>query len=97
MAQSRSFKLRQADNRPNYYDGALPEIDRKRATAVLGRQSKTGADTAQAESRETQLGLQNYGRQHNRDDGPDVRLYDAAAGGSGQKRLAPVKGLDRAQ
>ena len=62
MAQSRSFKLRQADNRPNYYDGALPEIDRKRATAVLVRQSKTGADTAQAESRETQLGLQNYGR-----------------------------------
>ncbi len=62
MAQSKSFKLRQADNRPNYYDGALPEIDRKRATAALVRQSKTGADTAQAESRETQLGLQNYGR-----------------------------------
>jgi len=80
MGQSRSFKLRQADNRPNYYDGALPEIDRKRATAVLVRQSKTGADTAQAESRETQLGLQNYGRLLYRDDEPDVRLYDEGAG-----------------
>jgi len=81
MAQSRLFKLRQADNRPNYYDGALPEIDRKRATAVLVRQSKTGADTAQAESRETQLGLQNYGRLLYHDDEPDVRLYDEGAGG----------------
>src|SRR5258708_39362108 len=95
MAQSRSFKLRQADNRPNYYDGALPEIDRKRATAVLVRQSKTGADTAQAESRETQLGLQNYGRLLYRDDEPDVRLYDEGAGGSGQKRIDQREVLDR--
>ena len=62
MPEPRAFKLRQAENRPNNYTGALPEIDRKRATAVLVRQSKTGADTAQAESRETQLGLQDYGR-----------------------------------
>jgi hypothetical protein len=95
MAQSRSFKLRQADNRPNYYDGALPEIDRKRATAVLVRQSKTGADTAQAESRETQLGLQNYGRLLYRDDEPDVRLYDEGAGVSGQKRIDQREVLDR--
>ena len=94
MAQSRSFKLRQADNRPNYYDGALPEIDRKRATAVLVRQSKTGADTAQAESRETQLGLQNYGRLLYRDDEPDVRLYDEGAGVSGQKRIDQRQKLD---
>ncbi len=95
MGQSRSFKLRQADNRPNYYDGALPEIDRKRATAVLVRQSKTGADTAQAESRETQLGLQNYGRLLYRDDEPDVRLYDEGAGVSGQKRIDQREVLDR--
>ena len=95
MAQSRSFKLRQADNRPNYYDGALPEIDRKRATAVLVRQSKTGADTAQAESRETQLGLQNYGRLLYREDKPDVRLYDEGAGVSGQKRIDQREILDR--
>src|SRR5258708_18042462 len=89
MAQSRSFKLRQADNRPNYYDGALPEIDRKRATAVLVRQSKTVADIAQAASRETQLGLQNYGRLLYRDDEPYVRSYDEGARGSVQKRLDP--------
>ena len=94
MAQSRSFKLRQADNRPNYYDGALPEIDRKRATAVLVRQSKTGADTAQAESRETQLGLQDYGRLLYGDVEPDVRLYDEGAGVSGQKRIDQRKELD---
>lgn len=95
MAQPRSFKLRQADNRPNYYVGALPEIDRKRATAVLVRQSKTGADTAQAESRETQLGLQDYGRQLYGDDEPDVRLYDEGAGVSGQKRIDQRQELDR--
>jgi hypothetical protein len=53
MPQPRAFKLRQADNRPNNYTGALPDTDRKRATAVLVRQSKDGADTAMAESRET--------------------------------------------
>src|SRR6266705_3567310 len=95
MAQSRSFKLRQADNRPNYYGGALPEIDRKRATAVLVRPSKDGADTAQAESRETQLGLQDYGRLLYGDDEPDVRLYDEGAGVSGKKRIDQRNELDR--
>ena len=70
-------------------------MDRKRATAVLVRQSKTGADTAQAESRETQLGLQNYGRLLYRDDEPDVRLYDEGAGVSGQKRIDQREVLDR--
>ena len=42
----RAFKLRPAENRPNTYAEEMPEIDRKRATAVLVRQSKTGADTA---------------------------------------------------
>jgi len=95
MVQPRGFKLRQAENRPNYYEGALPEIDRKRASAVLVRQSKTGADTAQAESRETQLGLQDYGRQLYGDDEPDVRLYDEGAGVSGQKRIDQREVLDR--
>jgi Resolvase, N terminal domain len=95
MAQPRAFKLRQAENRPNHYTGALPEIDRKRATAVLVRQSKTGADTAQAESRETQLGLQDYGKLLYGDDEPDVRLYDEGAGVSGQKRIDQRKELDR--
>src|SRR5712692_3113149 len=95
MPEPRAFKLRQAENRPNNYTGALPEIDRKRATAVLVRQSKTGADTAQAESRETQLGLQNYGRLLYRDDEPDIRLYDEGAGVSGQKRIDQREVLDR--
>jgi hypothetical protein len=73
----------------------LPKIDRKRATAVLVRQSKTGADTAQTESRETQLGLQDYGRLLYGDDEPDVRLYDEGAGVSGQKRIDQRNELDR--
>src|SRR6266566_5378412 len=95
MPEPRAFKLRQAENRPNNYTGALPEIDRKRATAVLVRQSKTGADTAQAESRETQLGLQEYGKLLYGDDEPDVRLYDEGAGVSGQKRIDQREELDR--
>ena len=83
MPEPRAFKLRQAENRPNNPIGALPEIDKKRATAVLVRQSKSGADTAQAESRETQLGLQDYGRLLYGDDEPDVRLYDEGSGVSG--------------
>jgi len=63
--------------------GTLPEIDKKRATAVLVRQSRSGADTAQAECRETQLGLQDYGKLLYGDDEPDVRLYDEGAGISG--------------
>ena len=40
MPQPIAFKFRQAENRPNYYEGVLPKIDRKRATAVLVRQSR---------------------------------------------------------
>src|SRR5205807_1086592 len=94
MPEPRKLTLRQAGSRPNNYTGDLPEIDRKRATAVLVRQSRTGADTAQAESRETQLGLQDYGRQLYRDDEPDVRLYDEGAGVSGQKRIDEREKLD---
>jgi hypothetical protein len=89
-----TFKLRQAEDRPNYYLGVLPEIDKTRATAILVRQSHSGADTAQAESRETQLGLQDYGRKLYGNDEPDVRLYDEGAGVSGQKRIDQRKMLD---
>ena len=95
MPEPRAFRLRQAESRPNNYTGALPEIDRKRATGVLVRQSRTGADTAQAESRETQLGLQDYGRLLYGDMEPDVRLYDEGAGVSGQKRIDQRAELDR--
>jgi hypothetical protein len=95
VLQPRAFKLRQAENRPNYYEGVLPEIDKKRATAVLVRQSTTGADTTHAESRETQLGLQDYGRKLYGDEAPDVRLYDEGAGVSGQKRIDQRVVLDR--
>jgi Resolvase, N terminal domain len=91
----RSFKFRSSDSRPSTYIEDLPQIDRKRATAVLVRQSRTGADTAQAESRETQLGLQDYGRLLYADDEPDVRLYDEGAGVSGQKRIDQRSELDR--
>lgn len=94
MAQPRVFKFRQAEHRPNYYD-RLPEIDTSRAVAILVRQSKTGADTAHAESRETQLGLQEYGRQLFGNAEPDVRLYDEGAGVSGQKRIDQRVELDR--
>src|SRR5256714_2706262 len=90
----RAFISRPSYPRPSASIDELPKIDRKRATAVLVRQSKTGADTAQAESRETQLGLQDYGRQLYGDDEPDVRLYDEGAGVSGQKRIDERKKLD---
>jgi hypothetical protein len=95
MPEPQKFSFRQAGSRPTNYGGTLPEIDKKRATAVLVRQSRTGADTAQAESRETQLGLQNYGRLLYGDEKPDVRLYDEGAGVSGQKRIDQREELDR--
>jgi len=94
MLEPKSFKLRQAEDRPSNYAGALPIIDRTRATAISVRQSKTGADTAMAESRETQLGLQGYAKLLYGDDEPDVRLYDEGAGVSGQKRIDERKVLD---
>jgi hypothetical protein len=95
MSQSRAFNLRQAEHRPKHYTDALPEIDKTRATAVLVRQSKTGADTAQAESRETQLGLQEYAKLLYGNEEPNVRLYDEGAGVSGQKRIDEREHLDR--
>ncbi len=95
MPEPRTFKLRQAESRPHNNVGVLPEIDKTRAVAVLVRQSKDGADTAQAESRETQLGLQDYGKLLYGDDEPDVRLYDEGSGVSGQKRIDQREVLDR--
>jgi hypothetical protein len=95
MPQPRAFIFRQAEHRPNHYLGALPEIDKKRITAVLVRQSKNGADTAMAESRETQLGLQEYGALLYGDEEPSVELYDEGAGVSGQKRIDQREHLDR--
>ena len=95
MLQPKAFKFRQAEHRPNNYAGVLPEIDKRRATAVLVRQSKSGADTAMAESRETQLGLQEYSALLYGDDEPHVELYDEGAGVSGQKRIDQRAELDR--
>jgi len=89
------FKFRQPEERRNNYTGALPAIDKKRATATLVRQSNDGADIEHAESRETQLGLQGYGELLYGDDPPDVRLYDEGAGVSGQKRIDQRGELDR--
>ncbi|GHO54186.1 hypothetical protein KSB_26610 [Ktedonobacter robiniae] len=59
------------------------------------RQSKSGADTAMAESRETQLGLQEYSKLLYGDEEPQVELYDEGAGVSGQKRIDQRAELDR--
>jgi hypothetical protein len=95
MPRPRTFVFRQAEYRPNHYLGTLPEIDKSRAVAILVRQSSTGADTAHAESRETQLGLQDYGKQLYGNAEPFVRLYDEGAGVSGQKRIDQRVELDR--
>ena len=95
MPQSRAFKFRQTENRLNNYTESLPKIDKTRATAVLVRQSKSGADTAMAESRETQLGLQQYASLLYTDDEAQVKLYDEGAGVSGQKRIDQRAQLDR--
>jgi hypothetical protein len=95
MSGPRVFKLRQAENRPNNYIGILPEIDRKRTTGILVRQSKSGADTTMAESRETQLGLQEYAELLYGNEESHVELYDEGAGISGQKRIDQRAELDR--
>lgn len=95
MPQPRAFVLRQAEFRPTTIVDALPEIDETRAIAVLVRQSKSGADTAQAESRETQLALQDYAKLLYRKHAPDVRLYDEKSGVSGQRRIDQRPELDR--
>src|SRR5690242_1261753 len=95
MAAPRTFNFRPSENRVFSPVGTLPEIDKKRITAVLVRQSTTGADTANAESRETQLGLQDYGRLLYGEEEPKVDLYDEGAGVSGQKRIDQRAELDR--
>ena len=40
MPEPRAFKLRQAENRPNNNVGALPEIDKTRATRRIGEAIK---------------------------------------------------------
>ncbi len=95
MSTTRAFRFWQPEERRNNYTGALPEIDKRRTTAVLVRQSNTGADTAYGESRETQLGLQDYSRLLYGEDEPHVELYDEGAGVSGQKRIDERKELDR--
>ncbi|EFH90307.1 hypothetical protein [Ktedonobacter racemifer] len=95
MSQPKAFKLRQVEDRRNNYTGVLPEIDKTRTTAVLVRQSKSGADTTMAESRETQLGLQEYSKLLYGNAEPQVELYDEGAGVSGQKRIDQRAELDR--
>src|SRR5579875_638157 len=95
MSEPRTFKFRQSVARSNHYAERLPEIDKTRVTAVLVRQSKTGADTAYGESRETQLGLQDYGKLLYEEDEPKVELFDEGAGVSGQKRIDQRAELDR--
>ncbi|MDQ2902620.1 MAG: recombinase family protein [Chloroflexota bacterium] len=95
MPVPRAFKPRQAETHFFSPIGPLPEIDKKRITAVLVRQSTTGADTANAESRETQLGLQDYSKLLYGEEEPLVELYDEGAGVSGQKRIDQRAILDR--
>jgi len=95
MPEPKTFVLRQAEHRPHLSIKVLPDIDHKRTTAVLVRQSKSGADTAMAESRETQLGLQEYARLLYQNEVPHVELYDEGAGVSGQKRIDQRAELDR--
>src|SRR6266516_5949903 len=87
MSQPKIFKPRPAANRPATYIDSFPPIDKTRGAAVLVRQSRTGADTAQGESRETQLGLKGYAELLYGDDQPKAELYDEGAGVSGQKRI----------
>lgn len=82
----------------SFMNGKLPEVDKKRIVAVYVRQSKTGADNAQGESRETQLSLVDYAAKLLGVDSskhPLVRLYDEGAGKSGQKRIDQRPELDR--
>lgn len=95
MPEPKKFVLRQAEHRPHLPIKVLPDIDHNRTTAVLVRQSKSGADTAMAESRETQLGLQEYARLLYQNEVPHVELYDEGADVSGQKRIDQRAELDR--
>src|SRR6266699_1962504 len=78
-------------------DYELPkQIDRKRYTAVLIRQSDHRAEADHIFSRESQLKLVWYAVRL-RDDQTDewIRVYDEGAGVSGQKRIDQRKELNR--
>ena len=78
-------------------DFELPkEIDKKRYTAVLIRQSDHKAEADHIFSRESQLKLIQYAiRLRGDQDDKWVRLYDEGAGVSGQKRIDQRKELNR--
>src|SRR6266699_2204298 len=78
-------------------DYELPkQIDRKRYTAVLIRQSDHKAEADHIFSRESQLKLVYYAiRLRGDEDNKMVRLYDEGAGVSGQKRIDQRKELNR--
>src|SRR5690349_19160512 len=72
------------------------QIDRKRYTAILIRQSDHRADEDHVFSRESQLKLVQYAMRL-RGDATDewIRVYDEGAGVSGQKRIDQRKELNR--
>ncbi len=78
-------------------DFELPkQIDKKRYTAVLIRQSDHKAEADHIFSRESQLKLVNYAVRLRGDETNEwVRLYDEGAGVSGQKRIDQRKELNR--
>ncbi len=72
------------------------QIDKKRYTAVLIRQSDHRAEADHIFSRESQLKLIQYAvRLRGDEDNKMVRLYDEGAGVSGQKRIDQRKELNR--
>src|SRR5260370_26110747 len=72
------------------------QIDKKRYTAVLIRQSDHRAEADHIFSRESQLKLIQYAvRLRGDEDDKMVLLYDEAAGDSGQKRIDQRKELNR--
>src|SRR6266704_478625 len=78
-------------------DFELPkEIDKKRYTAVLIRQSDDKADTDHIFSREGQLKLVQYAIRLRGDSTDEwIRVYDEGAGVSGQKRIDQHEELNR--
>src|SRR5260370_29011862 len=72
------------------------EIDRKRFTAVLIRQSDHKAEKDHVFSRESQLKLKLYAMRLRGDETDEwIRIYDEGAGVSGQKRIDQRKELNR--
>jgi DNA invertase Pin-like site-specific DNA recombinase len=72
------------------------EIDRKRYTAVLIRQSDHKSEKEHTFSRESQLKLIQYAMRLRGDTTDEwIRLYDEGAGTSGQKRIDQRKELNR--